>query len=69
MHTLLITIRMGVWGVNMTVQIDDTIADLTFQMFSPPHCELRHIRWNLATQFPLQRPIFMLYWYPFTLVI
>lgn len=43
-HTLLITFQMGVWGVNITVQIDDTIAALWLsKCFHPPpfpDCEL-----------------------------
>lgn len=41
-HTLLITFQMGVWGVNMTVQIDDTIAALWLSkcFHTHPNCEL-----------------------------
>lgn len=53
-HTLLITFQMGVWGVNMTVQIDDTIAALWLSKCSlpspPPDWELCHIQCNLATR-------------------
>lgn len=44
-HTLLITFQMGVWGVNMTVQIDDTIAALWLSKPPPPRL------WTLS-QFP-----------------